>query len=261
MNCEEVCDLIGACLDDELSPKETQLIEKHIASCASCKHLKKEMLDLKSRLAHIPRFELPQGLSGRILDRLNEEDGRRTARGRRTRLWLRRVSTHLGAMAAGLLIAVISGQYFADRRLLTDELIASHTRHSLARQTGTVISTDSHTVGPWFTGKVDYAPPAIDLSKKGFPLQAGWIDQLDGRPVAVLTYVRRRHKISLFVLPRNNNLFSHRPDKHKSGFNIADWQIADFHFVAVSDLNLTDLTRFSTAHKAALIKKGNKELM
>ena len=109
-----------------------------------------------------------------------------------------------------------------------------------------VPSSDQHTVKPWFNGKLDFAPPVVDLANRDFPLAGGRLDYIGGRPVAALVYGRRAHVINVFVstaAPGGPATLTH------GGYNVVRWQSDDLTFWAVSDLNLRELEEFGTAFR------------
>src|SRR5207244_12126696 len=100
------------------------------------------------------------------------------------------------ALAASLVIAVIRTDQ--DQRVLGD-VTSAHVRSLQGDHLTDVQTSDQHTVKPWFNGKVDIAPPVVDLTAQGCTLPRGRLDYLDGKARACAVYRRRTHVINLFV--------------------------------------------------------------
>jgi anti-sigma factor RsiW len=105
-------------------------------------------------------------------------------------------------------------------------------------------------VKPWFLGKLDFAPPVIDLAGLGFPLVGGRLDYLDGRSAAALVYQRRQHMINLFIVPAGATPDRAFEERSVRGFHVRHWTHGGMSFWAVSDLNDAELSQFVQALQA-----------
>jgi anti-sigma factor RsiW len=134
------------------------------------------------------------------------------------------------------------------RNALGEEIVSAHQR-ALAGHEMDVVSTDRHTVKPWFNGKLPFSPPVADHSAEGFPLEGGRLDYIRTRPVAALVYRRRLHRIDVFVWPADGETAPARFDRN--GFHEISWTKDSFAFACVSDLDPAELTAFVN-----LLKRG-----
>ena len=244
--------LLHALVDGELDAANALRCEAHVARCPACAAELDELRALRAVLARdgIAR-RAPEHLRARILASLAaEQAGRAPAMpASASRAWTARLLAAARgraalpyglALAASLALAVVASR--PDRGPdLSRQLVAGHVRSLLATHLTDVPSSDQHTVKPWFAGKIDFAPPVIDLGDRGFPLVGGRLDYIDGRVVAALIYSRHKHVINLFLWPKGG----HAPRSAAlEGYNILGWQQAGLTFWAVSDLNAVELKEF-----------------
>lgn len=123
-----------------------------------------------------------------------------------------------------------------------EDITASHLRSLRVGPLVEVVSTDRHTVKPWFQGKLDFAPPVFDLAPEGFPLKGGRVEHLNRTTAAGLVYGRNQHVINLYVWPSVHDEAA-RPTSVR-GFNTRHWAVGGMQYWLVSDLDSHELERF-----------------
>jgi anti-sigma factor RsiW len=235
--------LLHGLLDGELDALNTLAIEAHLKECAGCAAQFEQLLALRARLRNpTVRYEAPPALRARVMAQVGGAGpSAGTVRPRRPRVrkifvpWaLGGAVTALAACLAFVVLVHLPGQRVAD------ELVASHVRSLLAAHLMDVETSDRHVVKPWFAGKVDFAPPVIDLTEQGFPLAGGRLDYVRGRVVAAVVYRRRQHVINVFVWPVSGAPVISGTSR-RDGYNLVSWQRGGLQFWAVSDLEAGEL--------------------
>ncbi len=148
--------------------------------------------------------------------------------------------------AMGALCAVFSFTVYlnagSDERL-DEEMVGGHVRSLLTGHVSDVISTDRHTVKPWFAGKLDFSPPVWNARPDEFPLQGGRVDYIDHHTVAALVYKRKDHFITVFVWPAGGRNVS-GAGAARNGFTTLRWAEGGMQFWAVSDVSAEELQHF-----------------
>ena len=241
MTCTETRGLLSAYFDGELDSVVSVSIKRHVQRCECCLIEIENMRVLSSAIANGPlRFELPEHLktnlqiAGRVADPA-------------PRKWL--LNWRFGAAMASVvsLTAMVWAMNMhqtksLEERLLVTELVTSHVRSMMADHMTDVSSSDSHTVKPWFVGKLDFSPPAKDLTEQGFSLIGGRLDYLENRPVAALVDRRRQHFINLFIWPSISSSLLGQEQLTSRGYNLIHWIDSGMTYWLVSELNAAELT-------------------
>jgi anti-sigma factor RsiW len=248
MRCEEAQPLIDSYLDGELDLVHNLDLERHLEACTNCAPVRQRALELRSAIREgVPYFRAPLRLEQRV--REIAQDPARMAPRASVLSWRVLSWGWMGAVAAMVLVVLGAvrlettwlGSSHED--LIAQEIVAGHIRSLMANHLADVASTDQHTVKPWFDGKLDFAPPVVDLAESGFPLVGGRLDYADGRPVAALVYQRRLHYINLYVWPAtggNTPVLS----QTRAGYNLIHFSHGGMTYWAVSDVAPDELASF-----------------
>jgi anti-sigma factor RsiW len=247
VSCQETQDLLHGYLDGELDLVRTLEIERHLQGCASCALVYTQQRDLRSvirssALHYPPPAHLERHVRAAIRHAHAAETGSRTW----SWGWLG-LGGALAAAAIMLWIAMPGLNGLTPTDQLVQELIAGHVRSLMADHLTDVRSSDTHTVKPWFEGKLDFSPPVIDVTDQGFALLGGRLDYLVNRPVAVLIYRRRQHVINLFIWPAEIPVSIEKRALGRQGYQLVPWHTSEMTYWAVSNLNLRELQEFAQA--------------
>ena len=236
---------VQALVDGELDAAHAAEVEAHVAGCPACARPRDDALALRTALRSAG---IRAQASDRLLTRLDAavSAASEPVRMRRRPRRLERVFWGFGgagaAIAACAVLAVVAvpAMQTAD---LEHQVVASHVRSQLAGHLIDVATSDQHVVKPWFGGKVDFAPPVIDLTDQGFPMVGGRLDYIGKRTVAAVVYRRGLHVINLFMWPDGP---AHGPQEATpgDGYTLLHWTRAGMTYWAVSDVNEADLRTF-----------------
>jgi anti-sigma factor RsiW len=243
--CDEMRLLIQADLDGELRPAEAARVAAHLAGCPDCVRTQAELAGLSDRMAReASRYPASEAFRTALTARLAAAAPSTAPTVRRRQPLLLGASFGAGAALAAsvlFLLMPIGGSSWPD------EIVASHIRALQPGHLMDVVSTDQHTVKPWFDGRLPFAPPVKDLAAIGFPLAGGRLDYLAGRPAAAMIYHHGQHVIDLYAFDGTDLPAGLAPAGSRDGYNFERWTDGGMSFWAVSDLNAQELADFVRA--------------
>ncbi len=246
--CADRLAILGALADGELDAGNAVAMEEHLQSCEGCRAHLTGIADLKAALSRGSlRYAAPPTLRPRLVGRLGGV-GPAISGVRRPGLatlpqWL--TGGAITALAAAVVLVIMPRFTLPD---LSAQLVDGHIRSLQAQHLVDVQTSDRHVVKPWFNGRINFAPPVVDMADAGFPLVGGRLDVIDARTVAALVYRRRAHVINLFVWSGETAL----PTLvgHRRGYSLLRWSRAGLVYWAVSDIDSAELEAFHTAFAA-----------
>jgi anti-sigma factor RsiW len=241
MSCGQAQWLHGY-FDGELDAARAAEFDAHLEGCAACTRDLAAQKALRTALGAADLYaRAPASLRSRVRAQLSTPHA---AVAPRQPFW-----RGLAAAASLVLVLVGAWQTVAWRanvaeREVAKQVLDAHLRSLQLNHLTDVASTDQHTVKPWFVGKLDFAPPVVDLSAEGFPLVGGRLDVVGGRSVAALVYNRRKHVINLFVWTSEESDAAPRSGEER-GYAWIRWTRGGMTFCVVSDVAASDLAELA----------------
>jgi anti-sigma factor RsiW len=240
MNCDRADTVLHAYFDDELDALGAAEFERHIAVCPNCAQALAAMKSLRSSINSAQLYDkTPSSFRRKVFADVHASKPVAVLSPRRTWRWL--------AVAAAVLLLAYSGWRAGSalrgdnhEAVLAAGVVDAHLRSLQPGHLTDVLSTDQHTVKPWFDGKLDFAPPVRDFAAQGFPLQGGRLDVVHGRTTAALIYGRRKHFVNVFLWPSGEPDAAPRTGSSQ-GYQWIVWRHGGMEFYAVSDTAASDL--------------------
>jgi anti-sigma factor RsiW len=240
MSCDQWRAWLDTYVDDGCSAEESEGIEDHLRTCPSCAAEALARLQLKratraaaARYAPSPEFRL------RVQSSIQK--------GRRPIWTMPLVQRAFAGAVAFVLIAIVSAALFARhaaREQALTELLDVHVATTASANPVDVVSTDRHTVKPWFQGKLPFTFNLPELGSSSFKLVGGKLVYFRHSPGAQLLFELRKHQVSAFVLqeqagvtPPGMGTISTR----RKGFNVETWSEAGLRYVIVGDTSPADI--------------------
>jgi anti-sigma factor RsiW len=231
MNCET--GKIDAYIDGELGPAEFAAVESHLRACLACSAEALARMQLKRSVRDAAQhFEPSPEFRARIAGSFSTP---------RRKLQLFPWPVFATAIAAVLLVALsipLIAHHYARERALS-ELLDLHVSTLASANPVDVVSTDRHTVKPWFQGKLPFTFNLPDLANSPYTLLGGKLIYFNHAPEAQLLFSIRQHRISVFVLRSATS----SPDgvQTEDGFTTESWTAGGLHCIIVSDASAADV--------------------
>ena len=229
-----------AYFDGELDALSAADVERHSEHCDECRRLLIDLEQVRTALRQdLTYARTPPALRARIMRTLDQESTVRSPRlnaGRlmswRPRPFWKGAFSGIGATAIAASIAFFLLAPPPTNPLI-DDLVSAHVRSLMPDHLIDVVSTDKHTVKPWFAGHTDVSPVVADFAQQGYRLIGGRADYLDQQRAAVVVYQHGPHVINVFSwaatagrVPKNTT---------RNGYHLAFWKTGNLVYCAVSD--------------------------
>jgi anti-sigma factor RsiW len=235
MTCEIWRDQIGAYIDGELAATHDEEVTRHLKQCGECTLFAAGEVHLKRGIAQAGRkFKVPTELRENVLRSV----GSRT-----------RVSPMWAMAAAVAAVVLLAVALFAFRPTsdVSREIADLHLSTIASPNPVDVVSTDMHTVKPWFQGKVPFTFNLPELGGSPFTLIGGRMVYVRQTPMALLLFQYKLHKISVLIGPEDM-LTSSKDPGH--GFHEVSWKKSGYRYVTIGDASADALRDLSDRMRA-----------
>jgi anti-sigma factor RsiW len=244
---------LDAFIDGELSSTEQQGIEQHLTGCHVCTLRVLSATQLKAATARAGnRFAPPPDALARLTAKLHSQSQstQQTREKKPSRIYSIRPAAWAALAAAILLtVSLLGWRQLHQTNILAAELLDQHLATLSSGATPQVISTDRHTVKPWFQGRLPFSFNIPDASAlpADTTLKGADLTYLNGQPAALLLFTIHKHEVSIFLTQRTASPSLTTLPNTRAGFTLQAATTTDLRIIAVSDVNPADLDNLVAA--------------
>jgi anti-sigma factor RsiW len=249
MACETWREQLDAYLDGELPPAEARALSVHTRNCAACAAEALERVQLKRSVAAAGRrYEPSAQLRARIANSASAKPRRRMGW-----QWAIVAVPVLSVVIVSVLVQLYYGRQNERRQHVYSELADLHVATLASATPVDVVSTDRHTVKPWFQGKIPFTFNLPELQGSEFALLGGRVTYLAQTPGAHLIYVVRKHEISVFIFQDRGEETAALPSGPVKAvsFNVENWTQNGLRYFVIGDVGPDDIQALSKLLRAA----------
>jgi anti-sigma factor RsiW len=245
MICEQWRDKLDAYMDGEEG--DFTGLEEHLRSCPSCTAEVLSRVQLKrATRAAAARYTLSQEFRLRV---------EKSVRAKRGPSWFAGWIPSLAGAVAVLLVSVVSAELWLGhtaREWAVAQLIDLHVAALASPNPVDVVSTDRHTVKPWFQGKLPFTFNIPELASSPYRLVGGKLVYMHDQPAAQLLFELRKHELSVFISQETETAFSNgESETRENGFSVESWSQDGLRYVILSDTNSADVRELGNLMQAA----------
>ena len=245
MACDSFAEKIEAYVDGELPTQQANELGSHLRACAACAVDALQRVQMKLSVADAGRcYEPSAEFRKKILAQITVRP-----RSNRANFWGWQV---VALPAAIVLIISLSMSFFvsrekAKRLRVYGELADLHVATLASPTPVDVVSTDRHTVKPWFEGKLPFTFNLPELQGTDFTLVGGRVAYLQQTPGAQLIYRIRKHEISVFIVQdRGADAANWASDPLSMlSFTFETWSKNGLRYFVVGDTGAADIDALS----------------